>query len=145
MHSTFARTRIVFVSILVGAAGLIALAGWGVARNSSPDQELQDVARQVKRVVNVGNLHEWFRRQYMGILAIDIRLRAAEGAMATFEATIGPPHKRGAAERQRWREHHDLVSSLRRERASMVALYNSRAQIVNQDIFKDGDIPIELN
>ena len=120
--------------VVLGALGFISL----------PFRTATTVAEKTLDADNVVYNYEWFKRQYNDVLAMDVKLEAAEQAQASFEDVAGPRDAWKFDDRQEWNRLNAIVLGLRGQRADMVALYNARAKMVNRSIFMDSDVPEEL-
>lgn len=105
-------------------------------------------SRVVNKTLGTDNIiqnYEWFKRQVQDVGAMDQRLASQKTMLAKFEESAGP---RSAWTFEDKTEHSRLtaiVAGLEGQRASMVAEYNARTQMMNRDLFRSKDLPETLN
>jgi hypothetical protein len=83
--------------------------------------------RAIQQTVTAENMiynYEWFKQQYADIQANDAQQAAFQDQLST---TTRP------AEQERLR---GVIAGLQSKRATMVATYNARAQMITRDIFR---------
>ena len=106
------------------------------------------VAGQANRIfektVDADNViynYEWFKTQYQEIQSLERKVRIAESAIASFEASAGPRESWDFRTRDEAFRLAANLSGVRNVRSDAVGEYNARARMVNRSIFMGRDVP----
>lgn len=131
-------------SIILVFAG-IGLVGMAVSILTAPARSVTGIVNRTLDSENVIANYEWFKRQNQDVKAIDARLDASRNAVKSFEASAGPRTTWTFEDKQESNRLNSIVLGLEGQRASMVAEYNARTQMMNRDLFRTSDLPAELH
>jgi hypothetical protein len=139
-----ASTTLMALIIGFGIIIILMVMGWGFGVISMPFRSASGVAEKTLNPDNVIYNYEWFRRQHQDVLAMDVKLAAAEGALESFEQSAGPRKDWKFDDRTEWNRLNSIVLGLRGQRADMVAQYNARANMANRSIFMGDEVPAHI-
>lgn len=123
----------------------LGLVGMGLSILTAPARSVTGIVNRTLDSENVIANYEWFKRQNQDVKAIDIRLEASRNAVKSFEASAGPRTTWTFEDKQESSRLNSIVLGLEGQRASMVAEYNARTQMMNRDLFRTSDLPAELH
>lgn len=129
-----------WVIVIVLGLGTIAGVGtWTLNLAAQPGR----IITQTFDANNIIYNYEWFKTQYNDILAMDQKIVNARDQLDSWVSTAPPRDNWKIQDRQMHNQLNSFVLGLTNQRASMVALYNSRAQSANRYIFMR-DVPSQL-
>lgn len=139
-----ASTALRFLLTVLVIFTIVGIAGWTIKMVLYPAEQAGRIITKTLDADNVIYNYEWFKRQRQDVLAIDVKLTAAQDSLKAFETLAGSRENWKFDDRTEWSRLNSILLGLRGQRASMVAEYNARSQMANRSIFKTGDLPETL-
>lgn len=139
-----ARTTTKFLVVALLIITAVSVVGWGISMALFPVQQAGRIVTKTLDADNVINNYEWFKRQHQDVAAMDTKISIATDTLKGFETSVGPRDSWKFDDRTEWNRLNAILLGLRGQRASMVAEYNARSQMVNRSIFKTNELPETL-
>lgn len=142
------KPRWTALNVILSVIAILAVAGIAGCVVQSVVNPFVQAGRVVQKTIDADNVianYEWFKRQYQDVIAIDVRIAAASTTKQSFEASAGQRDTWKFEDRQEWNRLNSIALGLQGQRASMVAEYNARTQMMNRDLFRTSDLPAVIN
>jgi hypothetical protein len=129
---------------VIAIVAVLGVVGSAIGLITLPFRTATGVLERTAQPDNVIANYEWFKRQYQDVRAIDVRLEASRRAATAFETSAGARTGWTFEDKQESARLNSVILGLEGQRASMVAEYNARTQMMNRDIFRTSDLPAEI-
>lgn len=142
-----ARTTFNVALKFLAILAMLAVVVWVGKLVFYPAQQAGEIIEQTLDADNVIYNYEWFQRQYSDIKGMNPKIDNAAAALKGFEDSAGARSNWRFAEQQEWNRLNMILLGLKNERIRMITEYNSRAAMVNRNIFMSSELPdhIEIN
>lgn len=122
---------IVIAILVVGVAGFF----WSSFRG---------VANRVANPDNIIENYEWFHEANQDYQALALQIEAATASRDSFAELAGDRSGWTFEDRTEYNRLNTVVLGLTNRRLSLAADYNARSRMINRNLFKDGNLPYEL-
>ncbi len=107
---------------------------------------LDQIFGVTRKTINADNIiynYEWFKMQYNDYLQLKSKIQIAELEQSTYKQTYQDNwDDKSKSEYQRLET---IQTGLRYQLQDVIAEYNQKSSMINRNIFKDTDLPYELN
>ncbi len=130
---------------VIALVTVLGVVGSAVSLITLPFRTAKGVIERTANPDNVIANYEWFKRQYQDVKAIDVRIGASIRAKDAFTYSAGGRDTWKFEDRQEFNRINGIILGLEGQRASMVAEYNARTQMMNRDVFRTSDLPAVIN
>jgi hypothetical protein len=101
----------------------------------------------VDKTLNADNAiynYEWFKTQYESYNSINKKIENAKKAVSDFEKSAGSRDKWTFEDKNEHARLSSIVTGLEAQNADIVAEYNAKSKMANRSLFKDKNLPEQL-
>lgn len=102
----------------------------------------------IDKTLDGGNIifqYEWFKQTYEDYQAIGIKINTAASNMILFKEDLGPRKDWDFEDKQEIARLNSILVGLQYQKEDIKAKYNARSKMLNRVLFKDKNLPHQLN
>lgn len=118
---------------------------WTIDLITTPAQTASGVIKKTLNADNVIQNYEWFKQQYNDYKAINVKISDADSSVAKFKREAGPRDKWTFEDKNEYARLTTIYDGLKYQRADIAGKYNARSKMMNRELFKGDELPLELS